>query len=200
MERDTDAPYGEVREFLRDLGRIVDHGDRGPDTVQAVKERLARLLGTRPSLPAGVTESQGDCYARHLLHGDPQDRFEVIVMAWGPGQGTPVHDHAGMWCVEGVFRGAIDVTRYDLKSLEGDTAQLAPSEVIHAGLGECGALIPPVEYHRIANPGREAALSIHVYGGRMHSCRIFRPRRGDVYDVEIKPLAYTTSRHALSVS
>ncbi len=200
MDHTTGAAFGEVRSFLLDLGGIVHDGDRSPDTVLAVKNRLARLIEARPSLPPGVTESHGDGYARHLLYGDPHDRFEVIVMAWGPGQSTPIHDHAGIWCVEGVFHGVIDVTRYDLTSLEGETARLAPSEVIHAGLGQCGALIPPVEYHRIANPAREVAVSIHVYGGRMHSCRIFRPRDGDTYDVEIKPLDYTTRQHALSVS
>ena len=35
-------------------------------------------------------------------------------MTWGPGQGTPLHDHAGMWCVEGVLEGRIEVARYDL--------------------------------------------------------------------------------------
>jgi len=121
-------------------------------------------------------------------------------MAWGPGQSTPIHDHAGIWCVEGVFRGTIDVTRYDLMELDGRKARLAPSEVIHAGLGQCGALIPPVEYHRIANPTTEAAVSIHVYGGRMHSCRIFHPSGDDTYDVEVKPLDYTSRRHALTFS
>ena len=36
-------------------------------------------------------------------------------MTWGPGQGTPVHDHGGLWCVEGVVEGQIAVTRYDVQ-------------------------------------------------------------------------------------
>ena len=51
-------------------------------------------------------------YARRLLHRDPAGRYTAIVMTWGPGQGTAVHDHGGLWCVEGVVDGEIAVTQY----------------------------------------------------------------------------------------
>jgi predicted metal-dependent enzyme (double-stranded beta helix superfamily) len=40
----------------------------------------------------------------------------VIAMSWGPGQGTPLHDHDAMWCVEGVWLGELEITRYELLS------------------------------------------------------------------------------------
>jgi predicted metal-dependent enzyme (double-stranded beta helix superfamily) len=45
------------------------------------------------------------CYERAPLRpprvvSQRQHGFSVIAMTWGPGQGTPIHDHAGMWCVE----------------------------------------------------------------------------------------------------
>src|SRR5262245_54794772 len=94
--------YRAIRAFLRDLDRLVAEGDGGAATVIAVKDRLAGLIRECPDLPPEVKVTAGDHYARHLLYRDPGDRYEVIVMAWAPGQKTPVHDHSGIWCVEGV--------------------------------------------------------------------------------------------------
>ena len=44
-----------------------------------------------------------------------EGRYSAIVMTWGPGQGTAVHDHGGLWCVEGVVDGEIAVTQYDVE-------------------------------------------------------------------------------------
>jgi predicted metal-dependent enzyme (double-stranded beta helix superfamily) len=119
-------------------------------------------------------------------------------MAWGPGQQTPVHDHSGIWCVEGVFEGVVDVTRYDLQELIGtNVARMRRTEVIHAGRGECGALIPPVEYHSISNPYDRPAYTVHVYGGRMRTCRVFRESGDDTYEIAVKDLAFTSSQAAL---
>lgn len=55
-------------------------------------------------------------------------------MTRGPGQGMPLHDHGGMWCIEGVFRGSIEVRPYELverhgKSLGLDDAWAARREL-----------------------------------------------------------------------
>ncbi|HET6373164.1 MAG TPA: cysteine dioxygenase family protein [Candidatus Polarisedimenticolia bacterium] len=187
-----------IRAFLADLETLVGRGEAIPKTVQDVKERLTSLLAQRPLLPDQVRRTSGNCYARHLLHQDPQGRFEVVVMTWSPGQQTPVHDHSGIWCVEGVCEGVVDVTRYNLlEMVRADVARMEPSEVIHAGLGQCGALIPPVEYHRISNPYADLALTLHVYGGRMRSCRVFLEAEGDLYKVSEKPLEFASTAAAV---
>ena len=43
---------------------------------------------------------------------DREGRYTAVVMTWGPGQGTAMHDHGGLWCVEGVVEGAMTVTQY----------------------------------------------------------------------------------------
>ena len=187
-----------IRAFLADLETLVGRGEAIPKTVQDVKERLTSLLAQRPLLPDQVRRTSGNYYARHLLHQDPQGRFEVVVMTWSPGQQTPVHDHSGIWCVEGVCEGVVDVTRYNLlEMVRADVARMEPSEVIHAGLGQCGALIPPVEYHRISNPYADLALTLHVYGGRMRSCRVFLEAEGDLYKVSEKPLEFASTAAAV---
>jgi len=191
-------PYAPVRAFVHDLDDLIDHQGETSTIVLAVKARLSALLKQRPALPAQVRMIRPECYARHLLYGDPRGRYEVVVMAWGPGQQTPVHDHSGIWCVEGVFEGVVDVTRYDLQELIGENvARMRRTEVIHAGRGKCGALIPPVEYHRISNPYDRPAYTVHVYGGRMRTCRVFKERGEDTYEIAIKDLVFNSSQAEL---
>jgi predicted metal-dependent enzyme (double-stranded beta helix superfamily) len=193
----SDDHYSAMRSFCGELAGLMDQGKETENVVMAVKDRLADLIRRAPELPEQVCQTGSDHYARHLLYRDGSGRFEVVVMAWAPGQETPVHDHAGIWCVEGVARGRIEVTRYDLAHDAGEGTRLEQLEIIRAGLGECGALIPPVEYHKIANPFDHLALTIHVYGGLMRECRIFEPRPDGAWVVQTHPLSFERPEPAL---
>ena len=98
-----------------------------------------------------------------------------VAMTWGPCQSTPIHDHAGMWCVEGVCAGLIDVLQYELMAQDDEQRyRFEPRNSYMAGVGSAGCLIPPYEYHQIANPcDRTPAVSLHIYGGDMTRCQVF---------------------------
>ena len=96
-------------------------------------------------------------------------------MTWGPGQRTPLHDHAGIWCVEGVVQGRMDVTQYDLVETAGTAYRFEAKGCVHAAVGSAGCLIPPFEYHVLANALDEPSITLHVYGGEMTSCHVFEP-------------------------
>src|SRR5690242_13108249 len=65
-------------------------------------------------LPDRFRQAKPDSYARRLLYKDDELGLTALVMTWGPGQRTALHDHAGIWCVEGVLEGAMEVTRWEL--------------------------------------------------------------------------------------
>jgi len=142
-------------------------------------------------VPEHFREARPDTYARRLLHRDGQGRYTAIVMTWGPGQGTPIHDHGGLWCVEGVVEGEIEVTQYDVTPADG-RFRIEAQEKIRAGVGTAGRLIPPTDYHVIANAVPDApSLTLHVYGGDLEQCRIFTPSGPDGwYTSETRTLAF----------
>ena len=187
----TTVPAAQVSELLRRLDHAVATHD--VDLLcRNVKRALTDVVSShREFLDAPFLRTAPDRYARRLLHRDPAGRYTVVVMVWDRGQGTPLHDHSGMWCVECVYRGRIRVTSFDLV---GDSAaevmRFAPETVIVAGKGEAGHLIPPFEYHMIENPDETPAVTIHVYGGEMTSCNAFFPVEGG-YRREARTLSYT---------
>lgn len=130
-----------------------------------------------PLLPPDLRAPCPEHYARHLVHRDPRGRFSVIAMVWGPGQGTPIHDHGGLWCVECVIQGRIEVRAYRPTDTDSDEADVDfhCAQVVRAGLGEAGHLIPPLDHHVIHNPHDEVAVTLHVYGGDLDWCRVFEP-------------------------
>ena len=74
----------------------------------------------------------------------------------------------------------------------GDVARFHEREWIDAGMGETGALIPPVEHHAISNPHSATAITVHTYGCDLRSCHVYVPRPDGAFDVRLKPLGYTS--------
>ncbi len=85
-------------------------------------------------LPESLPPASGrNRYCRRLLYRDPELGFTAVVMTWGPGQQTALHDHAGIWCVEGVIEGKMEVTRFELlEELESDLCRFAEREQARA--------------------------------------------------------------------
>jgi predicted metal-dependent enzyme (double-stranded beta helix superfamily) len=125
------------------------------------------------------------------LYQDPGNRFTAVVMTWGPGQGTPVHDHGGLWCVEGVVEGQMQVTQYDVHPDNGAFRVVPVGAPLSAGVGSAGRLIPPTDYHVLANAQPDApSVTLHVYGGNLDGCRIFTPGADGRYVQTVRALSY----------
>ena len=176
----TEAACAGLAELIARLDRSVESGSPQAITA-AVKADLESILGGRRlTLPAALVAPRPEAYARRLLHRDPQGRYSAIVMTWGPGQGTAVHDHGGLWCVEGVVDGEIAVTQYLVQQDPDGYYRVTPIGSLLAGTGSAGCLIPPTDHHVLANarPTR-ASVTLHVYGGDLDDCKVFLPATAD---------------------
>lgn len=164
------------------------------ERCQTVKQILETAFRHQLDIldPEHMAPAEG-CYARRLVHRDPAGAYSVVAMVWDVGQGTSLHDHAGEWCVECVYRGLIRVTSFDLiGGCENEIVQFKAEDSILAGTGEAGALIPPFEYHVIENALRdEPTVTVHVYGHELTHCNIFVPVDGG-YRKEVRSLSYTS--------
>jgi predicted metal-dependent enzyme (double-stranded beta helix superfamily) len=180
-----------LRAFVARLDGAVSRSSDVAHVTHSVKSILESETGICEALPERFLRSCPEKYARRLLHKDGDGKYSVVVMVWGSGQCTPLHDHSGTWCVECVASGKIRVTRYDLVgSATTPLVEFREAGRVEAGRGEAGALIPPFEYHKIENPYPEQAVTVHVYGGEMVSCSAFFPE-GERYRRELRGLQYT---------
>ncbi len=178
-----------------ELIRLVDEAvelDSVERTVETIKAQLCKLIRTSSiELPPEYVRPVDGHYARRLLHRDEERGYSIVVMTWGPGQKTPVHDHSGMWCVEGVWGGSIDVQQYELVGRDNGHYRFEPRNSYLAGVGSAGCLIPPYEYHSISNATDDTpAVSVHIYGGEMTCCNVFERQPDGSYTRCERPLGY----------
>lgn len=174
---DVDFPGHD--KFIRALDEAVSRGDEHAVTA-ALRDALCRAIrDPEVRLPDCVHAPLDDHYARREIYRSPRLGYSVVAMTWGPGQGTPVHDHCGLWCVEGVWDGELEITQYELRERDGDRFRFRAAGGMQAGLGSAGSLIPPHEYHTIRNTSeRDVAVSLHIYQAPMQACTMFVPQAG----------------------
>jgi len=171
------------------LDNAVSAGDDHAVTA-ALRNTLCALIRDRDvQLPDCVYDPIDDHYARREIYRSPGLGYSVVAMTWGPGQGTPVHDHCGLWCVEGVWDGQLQITQYELLEQQGDRFRFRAAGGMCAGPGSAGSLIPPHEYHSIGNASADAvAVSVHIYKAPMGTCSMFVPQDGEWFARQDKTL------------
>jgi len=157
-----------------------------------VKTALCDLIRANDlEIPEAFVRPRPDHYARRLLFRNDELGYTAVVMTWAPGQSTGLHDHSGMWCVEGVVLGQMNVTRFDLVERVADRFRFMQVEEVKAGVGSSGALIPPYEYHVLANALHDRpSVTLHIYGGEMTECGVFEPQADGLWARRMKKLGY----------
>jgi predicted metal-dependent enzyme (double-stranded beta helix superfamily) len=188
MTRDVAPGFAAIRPRLDAAVR----GETVDGIAHQVKNVLKEVLRSDGiPLPPHFRQPRPDTYARRLLHRDPDERYTVVVMTWGPGQKTALHDHAGIWCVECVLDGLMEVTQYDLTSEDAGRYRFSRQSSVTAGPGSAGCLIPPFEYHTLANAQSDnSSITLHVYGGEMDHCHVFEPSADGAYRRVTRALSY----------
>ena len=165
-----------IPDLIEDLDRIVATEKDPRMLIGRASEDLRKLVLNRSAIPAPflkVVNPSGT--TRNLIHRHPQDRYVIIAIIWSPGYVSPIHDH-GTWGVSGVYENAMRVTNY-VRVDDGtreDYAELNEHSSLVAGVSSVTYVLPPnEEIHKIGNPSNERAVSIHVYGRDILTCRWF---------------------------
>lgn len=149
--------------------------------IPALREALVALFADREVvLPRSLMQPIADHYARRELYASPDLGYSVIAMTWAPGQGTPIHDHDGAWCVEGVWYGRLAITEYEPCERDGERWRFTHKGTSEAHPGSTASLLPPHEYHTVRNAdSADIAVSLHVYQRQLRRSHSFVPERDD---------------------
>ncbi len=180
-----------VEELLEELDTKLNCCGDYHEKVQATCQLLEKNAHCC-ELSKRLQQKSDKGYARHLVYKDPQDRYCVVAMVWGPGQGTAIHDHDNTWCVEGCMAGKLAITSYDVvQKFADESVELKEERCIEVGVGAVGRLIPPYEHHRIHNPFDVEAITLHIYGKELKYCtRYLETERPNTYRIERVQLGY----------
>jgi predicted metal-dependent enzyme (double-stranded beta helix superfamily) len=176
----------------------------GSDVIESIEravkqDRVTALAGVLTELSSAGAFRNSNYFAaplaahytRRLLWRDPHDRFVMVAMTWAPGQGTPLHDHGGLWCAEIVVDGTMQERNY--RAIETD----AERGTRFAFTGETtlpertvGLLVPPLEYHAYSNIAPSISHTVHVYAGLMETSTTYTQAADDWWTARRSALTY----------
>ena len=145
-------------DFARGLSARLAHGQRlrAPELRTVLSNFSIQYLQGH-YLPLLTSEKR-----RMVAYRDEQ--IEVILIAWGAGMHTPIHDHAENGCLMLGLAGLLKESRYNEQLQLTETRTLAPGEVIY--------IDNQIGYHKIRGLAATGSLSLHIY-----SPPLYRPRQ-----------------------
>lgn len=191
QSRDLLLEFHGANRLIAAVDEAVQADTEGEITAR-IKHSLCELIRAGElSMPDCVCQPVEGHYARRLLYRSEQHGYSMVAMTWGPEQGTPLHDHAGLWCVEAVCEGSIRVEQYEVAARDGERVRFNREDNVRASVGTAGCLIPPHEYHVLRNASDEnCAVTLHIYASEMECCNVFEPEGDGWYRKVRRDLAY----------
>jgi 3-mercaptopropionate dioxygenase len=164
--------------FVARCEAVVADVEGAADRVTAIAPLMRDLAAESDGfLAAEHFRSDPGHYARNAIHIAPSGNLSLFALVWLPGQWTPVHDH-GSWGVVGIVRGVLEERSY--MSATGEITadrdiRLKRGGVVLLNPGSVSSFVPnPDHIHMTGVPGgREACISLHLYGRNMNSFHIY---------------------------
>ncbi|KAL6423891.1 hypothetical protein ACFW04_010373 [Cataglyphis niger] len=120
-------------------------------------------------------------YTRNLVD-EGNGRFNLMVLCWGEGHGSAIHDHANAHCVMKVLQGKLCETRYawpDNFQMEENVKELKELERNTLETNEICYINDTLGLHRVENPSAiNPAVSLHLYSPPFSTCSVFNKQTG----------------------
>ena len=137
-------------------------------------------------------------YTRNLIANGKDSRYGLMILAWGPGQRSPIHDHNGSHCIMRVLEGKLVETLYTRNATESDLSfsetSLEESEIYEKTLetelerGQTAYIHDRIGWHRVSNASSvQPAVSLHLYAPIIEQCKTYCEIEGKVRAQSVCP-------------
>ena len=141
-----------------------------------IAELLARYAERHDDWKAFALFAE-DGYTRNLVAR--QDDFELLVLCWGPGHESPIHNHEGQDCWMGVLEGDVEEVRYVTPErvrpgpLEPRSSRVFPK-------GQVAFIRDDIALHLVRGARGGRAVSLHLYAAPYDACNCYCPETGAI--------------------
>ncbi|TMS36035.1 hypothetical protein L596_003302 [Steinernema carpocapsae] len=117
-------------------------------------------------------------YTRNLVD-EGNGKYNLMVLCWGPGVGSSVHDHTDAHCFVKVLQGQVLETRYDWPESETTEDPLKVSGQDTYSTNEVTYMSDKLGLHRVENPNHsDGTVTLHLYCPPFDHCQVFDERTG----------------------
>ncbi|TKR66636.1 hypothetical protein L596_022902 [Steinernema carpocapsae] len=116
-------------------------------------------------------------YTRNLVD-EGNGKYNLLVVCWGPGMITQIHDHTNSHCFVKVLKGEIAETLFEWPA-DDKEAPLLPRRQKKYGLDEVTYISDKIGLHRMQNPNMVSeCVTLHLYSPPYDQCQVFDEKNG----------------------
>lgn len=140
----------------------------------------------------------GECaffsYTRNLVD-DGNGKYNLMLLCWGEGHASGIHDHANSHCFMKMLQGSLEEIKYAWPNGKSELREIGRTrldlndlayingkfrEDIKVKSWELGLFLDSLGLHRVANVSSyDTAISLHLYCPPYDKCTIFDRKNGN---------------------
>jgi cysteine dioxygenase len=136
------------------------------------------------------------CYTRNLVHHE--EHFELLLLCWGAGQKSPIHNHEGQRCWMAVLEGEVAETLFQFPTSDGATGvPLKKGSSRICPQSQVAFITDEIALHEIAAGAGMPAVSLHLYSRPFSTCQVYERETGRI---AVKQLGYYSIRGQRAVT
>lgn len=176
------------------LRELVDALHEAFKTDHVIIDDVLELMASYRSNPAEwkkYAKFDRYRYTRNLVD-EGNGKFNLMVLCWGEGHGSAIHDHANAHCVMKILQGELCETRYAWPNKIGTISKSTEAEELKEldrttlDLNEICYINDSLGLHRVENPSAvNPAISLHLYSPPFSSCSVFNKQTGQKTECKV---------------
>ncbi|XP_024271540.1 cysteine dioxygenase type 1 isoform X1 [Oncorhynchus tshawytscha] len=118
-------------------------------------------------------------YTRNLVD-EGNGKFNLILLCWGEGQGSSIHDHTDSHCFMKMLQGELKETLFEWpKNKTQDVGDMVQKSQRILKENQCAYINDSLGLHRVENDSHtEGSVSLHLYSPPFDTCQTFDERTG----------------------
>ncbi|KAJ3604181.1 hypothetical protein NHX12_028922 [Muraenolepis orangiensis] len=164
-------------ESLEDLIKIL-HSLFESDTVDVEEvQSVMESYQTQPHEWMKYAKFDQYRYTRNLVD-EGNGKFNLMILCWGEGHGSSIHDHTDSHCFMKLLQGQLKETLFDwpCDKTHGDMLQKS-QRILQEN--QVAYINDSLGLHRVENGSHtECAASLHLYSPPFQACQTFDQRTG----------------------
>ncbi|XP_072288772.1 cysteine dioxygenase type 1 [Eucyclogobius newberryi] len=116
-------------------------------------------------------------YTRNLVD-EGNGKFNLMILCWGEGHGSSIHDHTDSHCFMKLLQGQLKETLFEWPEGEQKGEMVQKSQRILME-NKVAYINDSIGLHRVENGSHtESAVSLHLYSPPFQTCQTFDQRTG----------------------
>ncbi|MCX4967001.1 cysteine dioxygenase family protein [Streptomyces sp. NBC_00654] len=144
------------------------------EIIDRLSDALARFTTSAENQHFAEEYRPSGNYTRLLLNS-PQDAFQVVLVFWGPGKGSPIHDHDDTIGAVSALTGETKEIKYVTTGQVGECVELAEAGEFTIAPGRITPILPEddKQLHLMVNEKTHWAATVHVYLTAIHRYQMY---------------------------